>query len=159
MKFIWITMSAVLCFSSCNHSQHNKQRSKISNASSKTLSLSTDTLGTMSIKRMDILYVEMDIDTFVSVSCDEFERAFSEYYKILIIRDSVTISQIMAAFSNAEINPNQTSIDSRRKLIIHWRNGIPESVCIDNFGFQRGAKIYKYNYNLREMIEKLIGNE
>jgi hypothetical protein len=88
------------------------------------------------ITELKIVYVNADIETFVAISCDEFNSAFS---KSEFLEKNITNRKQLQNFSNTLNNFQKdshiSSIDTRAKLYVTYADRKQSVLCVDRFGY------------------------
>jgi hypothetical protein len=110
--------------------------------------------------RIDILYVDLDIETIIDVSCTDYEETFSDEIKSISIQDSNIINNLKRAINNLSVINDDVYpyVDTRIKLLM-YEDSCTEYVCISKFTVFIDDKIYLFSDELKDTIKKIINKE
>ena len=85
-----------------------------------------------SLTSIRILYVNEEIERFLSVSCNSFEKSFSSILKEKIINDKAILQKI-AKYITPTKGLKEKNIDVRTKVILQYENGTSNILCFDRY--------------------------
>jgi len=105
------------------------------------------------IERIDILFVDSDIETPFRISCDKFEEYFGEDIDSISIEDPVLIEKFSNEINNLVIADKEkySLPDTRKKLKLIYNHNLLE-ICLDNFVVSKGGKLFLYSDTLKGLI-------
>jgi hypothetical protein len=108
-----------------------------------------------SISKIEIRYVNPSIETFVSVSCSDFDTYFgNKEYKQKNIIDKQDLLEFENSLTNYKNDSSQEFVDVKAKIHIYYFNK-PESIlCTDIFGdFSLNGKYVGTSNNLKNFLK------
>ena len=85
------------------------------------------------LNKVKINYVDKDILTFFSVSCEDFEMLFGDY-KTITLTDRKDVDVIKSCLRKLSSNSDSNSIDCRVKVYLYNNESLISVVCFDRFG-------------------------
>ncbi len=109
------------------------------------------------IKRIDILFVDSEIETPFSIKCDEFEKFFGAEIDSISIQDTKLIENFSKELNKLIIadKARYALPDTRIKLKLNYNNHTMLSICIDRFVVSKNEELFLYS----DALKKLINNE
>jgi hypothetical protein len=126
---------------SCNYSQP-----KIINSS------------TIDISKIEISYVELNIETPFDVRCCDFEGFFHDEIKTATTTDSLTIDNIITALNTLQDGPDRSTphIDTRMKIQLYSNDTLQEVICMEQYVVLRKNKLYLCSDELKNILNKIF---
>lgn len=107
------------------------------------------------IKRIDILFVDQEIETPFRIKCEEFEKFFIDDLDSVSIHDDAQMQQFLnelAKLSMADLT-KYSLLDTRIKIKLIYEDKINE-LCIDRFVITKQNDIYILSESLKTFINK-----
>jgi hypothetical protein len=108
------------------------------------------------IKRIDILFVDSEIETPFRISCDKFKIFFRDDIDSISIQDPELIEKFSNELNNLIIadKAKYSLSDTRTKLKLIYNHNLLE-ICIDSFVVSKDGELFL----LSDTLKRLIGNE
>ena len=85
------------------------------------------------IEKVTLRYVDLQIETPLRISCENFEDLFSSSYKTVIINDAKQLTKFEDFLSHCEVLDSVKKIDVRVKALITYSYKKSSSLCMDKF--------------------------
>jgi hypothetical protein len=105
--------------------------------------------------RAELSYVYMIYETIDGIPCDAFDRTFESDIQKIEITDQEISKNIWDMMNELVVPSEFNFVDTRRKLRI-WRNDELRVACIGNGTISFNGKMYKYDGEIREVLEDMI---
>ena len=87
-----------------------------------------------SIDKVVVMKVDFELETFVAVSCDNFESVFEKEMKIIEITEQEKLNQLNLLVKDLKIDKDNYIPDVRAKAIIYFSDGQKDTLCISSLG-------------------------
>jgi hypothetical protein len=84
--------------------------------------------------RLEIIFVDKDIMTPFSISCEHFENYFNSSTKKIIVENRDEIAKIQNCLKKERENPDVPDIDVRVKVGFYESDSLVALYCFDRFG-------------------------
>lgn len=115
------------------------------------------TSDTIRIIKLNIKYVDIFIETPISINCDKFEGAFIDVKDTTIV-DPIYLNNFQKLLNKLEVNPDGRKPDVRIKINIFFSDGSSACLCLEG---QKGAieyndKVVNYNEEIASMIYSIM---
>lgn len=109
------------------------------------------------IKRIDILFVDPEIETPFRIQCNKFEEFFKDDIDSISIKDDSLIKQFASELDRLEkADSTKFSLpDTRMKIKIIYQKESQE-LCIDRFVVSKNDDLFIYSESLKLLINKAI---
>lgn len=116
----------------------------------------TNAIYSQSVDSVVIKYVNMWIDTPISIPCDEFGTVFFRDAKKVVVKDKVRIKELTDAINQLPCDTviKRNCTDTRVKMYIYQSGNITE-VCI-GLDVDINSKRYLYTYELWRFLSRYI---
>ncbi len=109
------------------------------------------------IKRIDILFVDSEIETPFRIDCDSFERYFKNEIDSISVQDYKSISDLTNELNNLNIaDKSKYSLPDTRLKLILISNSTKIEICIDRFVVSKQGSQFLYSDTLKKLIAKEI---
>jgi hypothetical protein len=116
-----------------------------------TLVLLFSTCNAQNSPAVKLTYVDLDIMTPITVSCNNFEQLFRSQFKTTVIVDKTDIDSILSILNKLEVDTTNYIPDVRVKLEINYSDK-SKIYCLSNMG----VSCDNISYNLPDcLINKL----
>jgi len=124
------------------------------------LLINNSTYGQDGINKIEISYVNWNIDAFCLIDCDEFDNAFNidDIKKKNLITEPLIIKAIQQKISKIEQNKNlidDGAVDTRLKMRFYSNDKLERIVCIGTISIQIDGIVYSGVNETDPEVEKL----
>lgn len=119
------------------------------------LSIMTLSCSSQEIKRIDIKYVDIEIETPFQIKCDNFDSFFQNEIDSVSLNDNKSISEFINALeklNKADLS-KYSMPDTRIKIKIVCYDKISE-LCIDRFVISKQDSIFILSESFKSLLKK-----
>jgi hypothetical protein len=116
-------------------------------------------LGQTQKRQISVLSVNFDMETIVSVKCEEFGNAFDNQLKAKTFFAEDSIEMLDKLLGEIKFAKQKINIDTRGKFMFINKQGNAIAICMDRFNISIEGKPIAENRKLREFLSSLIPKE
>lgn len=114
-------------------------------------------LDDINIDKIIINYQDLDIETPIRISCEDFNSYFNSNIKRKVINDSMVIKKIENYLNEAKVNNKRASqIDVRFKMIITYSDGTTKEFCGNESAIEEDKLNYQIDVNFSSYIKSIL---
>lgn len=109
------------------------------------------------VKRIEIKYVNFNVQTIAHINCSEFDEKFKPTKKYISISNPSQIKNFITEFENLQEVEFQKDLepDTRLKLTLFYNDEKME-VCMDQFTILKDGKIYKFTDSFKSILNEMV---
>jgi hypothetical protein len=107
------------------------------------------------LSHIDIYYVNFEIETVISVDCNDFHNAFSTEIKNISIIDKKILTQFEHEFKSLKLANSDMPTPDTRIQIKAYRGENVELYCIGQFTIIKNDELYNFSDSFRGLLEKI----
>jgi len=112
---------------------------------------------TRKIKKITVLYVNVELETPFQVQCGDYENLFLGSYKTVVINDVKELNEFADYLTDCHVSDSAQNIDVRVKAVVAYLDGKTATLCMDKFNdIILDNKLINTNKNIVAFIKKQI---
>lgn len=108
--------------------------------------------------KIEIVYVDFDIETPIPIHCNVFEEIFADEIKRISIQDKKTLKRFQKELTSLKRDDNSKWLDTRIKIKIYdYNNEIIEEYCIGQFFLTNasGLNYFIFSDSFKGLLKEL----
>lgn len=109
----------------------------------------------ISIEKIEVKAVNLDIDTSSDVNCNAFELTFKNTINTFSINSSSLLNELETLLNHCEKSDDNSNMDVRRKIIVFYKDKSIDTLCVDRFNISINNQLVKKNSQLLDLLLSL----